>query len=58
MNGWSASAKKLKGTENIWEAQGIVNELLESINKSGYNLSKLVRERKEFDIKKPDKSDG
>ena len=52
MNGWSALAKKLKGTEDIWGAQEIVNELLESINKSGNNLSKLVRERKDFDRNK------
>ncbi|OBT79442.1 hypothetical protein VF21_02105 [Pseudogymnoascus sp. 05NY08] len=52
IKGWLASAKKLKETENIWEAQDIVNELLKSINKSGYDLLKMARERKEFDVNK------
>ncbi|KFY31296.1 hypothetical protein V493_01234, partial [Pseudogymnoascus sp. VKM F-4281 (FW-2241)] len=49
MEGWSASAEKLKETEEIWEAQNIIKELLKSINKSGYNISKVLKDRKEFD---------
>ncbi|OBT50476.1 hypothetical protein VE04_08862, partial [Pseudogymnoascus sp. 24MN13] len=52
INGWLASVQKLQKTEDIWVAQGIVNELLFSIGKSGYNVSKLMRERREFDVNK------
>ncbi|OBT82271.1 hypothetical protein VE02_09778 [Pseudogymnoascus sp. 03VT05] len=50
MEGWSASAEKLKETEEIWEVQIIIKELLKSINKSGYNISKVLKDGKEFDM--------
>ncbi|KFY31030.1 hypothetical protein V493_01462 [Pseudogymnoascus sp. VKM F-4281 (FW-2241)] len=52
MQEWSASAEKLKETEGIWEVQVIIDELLKSINKSGYNISTMLKERKEFDMRK------
>ena len=50
MEGWSASAEKLKKPKESWEAQAIIKELLKSINESGYNISKVLKDRKEFDM--------
>ncbi|OBT54553.1 hypothetical protein VE04_08255 [Pseudogymnoascus sp. 24MN13] len=50
INGWFALAETLKETEDIWVAQDIVNELLNSINNAGYNISKMLKERKIFDM--------
>ncbi|OBT60118.1 hypothetical protein VE03_10752, partial [Pseudogymnoascus sp. 23342-1-I1] len=43
---------KLKDTEDIGEARYIANELHKSISKSGHDVFKMVRERKEFDVNK------
>ena len=52
MDGWLASVENLRQTQDTWEAQGIVNQLFKSINNSGFDLSKMERERKEFDRNK------
>jgi hypothetical protein len=49
MDGWLATAKKLKQTQDVWEAQQILKKLLDSLQMSGYKLAKIVRDRKEFD---------
>ncbi|KFY98836.1 hypothetical protein V500_01546 [Pseudogymnoascus sp. VKM F-4518 (FW-2643)] len=51
MDGWLVTMEKLGQTENIWEAEDIVNELLKSINNAGYNISTMLKERKIFDMK-------
>jgi hypothetical protein len=52
MDGWVVMVEKLGQTQDTWEAQCIVNELFKSINNSGFNLSKIERERNEFDRNK------
>jgi hypothetical protein len=51
MDGWLATAKKLRQTQDVWEAQQILKKLLDSLQMSGYRLSKIMRDRKEFDAK-------
>ncbi|KFY17487.1 hypothetical protein V492_00641 [Pseudogymnoascus sp. VKM F-4246] len=52
IDGWFVMVEKLGQTQDTWEAQCIVNELFKSINNSGFDLSKMERERNEFDRNK------
>ncbi|KAL5353537.1 hypothetical protein ACLOAV_001574 [Pseudogymnoascus australis] len=52
IDGWLVIVENLGQTQDTWEAQCIVNELFKSINNSGFDLSKVERERKEFDRNK------
>ncbi|OAF55508.1 hypothetical protein VC83_07576 [Pseudogymnoascus destructans] len=49
---WLVTSEKLRQTANIWEAKDIVDKLLKSINNLGYVISKVLKERKEFDMHK------
>ncbi|KFY02544.1 hypothetical protein V490_00463 [Pseudogymnoascus sp. VKM F-3557] len=52
IDGWVVMVGKLGQTQDTWETQYIFNELFKSINNSGFNLSKIEKERNDFDRNK------
>jgi hypothetical protein len=45
---WLAEAKKLKETQDVWVAKKILEQLLASVRNSGFELTKIPRERQDF----------